>query len=257
MYKPKKELGQNFLLDLGFVRKMVDALDLKNGDEIVEIGPGLGILTEYLSERMSMDQMTVHAVELDDRFVSKLGEMFKSNYSLEVVHADILRWLPTFVPKKDFKILGSLPYYITSPILHTIIRQPVLPEICVLLMQKEVAEKIFETAPNGSYLSNLIHTFYNVELLSVVSKKLFDPSPKVDGGIIKLSKKTQREIPYEEAHYFEGFLHKGFSKPRKMLNKTFYKEMLEKLNIDNTLRPQHLSLSEWLALYKESRISSR
>jgi 16S rRNA (adenine1518-N6/adenine1519-N6)-dimethyltransferase len=250
MYDPIKGLGQNFLTDYQIVHKMLDALEVSLNDKVVEIGPGLGILTEELSKKLDRKDSLVYAVEIDERLWSKVNEMFLYQGNVIVVHEDILDWLKDFEPDYDFKILGSLPYYITSPILHSITKLKSRPSIAVLMIQKEVAEKIAAKAPNASYLSSFIQTFFKVSYVGTVSKDKFKPQPKVDGGIIKLIKKDI-QMSSEILRKYEGFLHKAHKNRRKMLNKAFTKEQLELGGIDPKLRPQNLDAQEWLDFFNK------
>lgn len=250
MFKPIKELGQNFLLDKLIVRKMVDALGLKSDDVVVEVGPGMGVLTQELAERIEAKDLTVYAVEIDVRFVENLRNVFLPYIKFNIVEGNILRWLPEFKPEKPFKILGSLPYYITSPIIHTIVSMDKRPDICVIMVQKEVAEKIASKAPDASYMSSIVQTFYDVIYIGKVDRKEFSPEPEVDGGILKFVAKSGAPISNEQLEKYTGFLHRGFSNPRKMLNKVFSKEELEKIGVDGTLRAQNLDAETWIKAFK-------
>ncbi|EKD96545.1 MAG: Ribosomal RNA small subunit methyltransferase A [uncultured bacterium] len=249
MYEPIKSLGQNFLLKSSIVTSMVDALDIENSEDIIEIGPGHGVLTEALFHRITDRDIKVYSVEVDERFAKKLLGMFSLEPTIEIIHDDILKWLPTFTSERRVKVFGSLPYYITSPILHSVIKMNVMPEKVVFLIQKEVAEKVCSKVPDASYLSTFVQTFYNAERLFDVSKNEFTPAPKVDGSVIKLTRKDIK-MDLSTIERYEGFLHKAFSHPRKMLNKPFTKEELSKGGIDPKLRAQNLSPEEWLAFYK-------
>lgn len=250
MYKPIKELGQNFLVDKNISRYMVEALGVVNGDEIIEIGPGHGAVTEVLGDRIKGTKSVVRAVEVDERFIGKLVNMFLYDHNVKIVEDNILDYLPDFKPQGEFKIIGSLPYYITSPILHTIIKMKKLPSVCVLLVQDEVAHKVSNTSPDASYLSSFTQTFFDVKYLFKVKKDMFKPEPKVNGAVIKLSKR-EVNFDYDFIERYEGFLHKGFASPRKMLNKQFTKEELEKGGIDASLRAQNLSADQWLKFFKD------
>ncbi|KKS21131.1 MAG: Ribosomal RNA small subunit methyltransferase A [candidate division WWE3 bacterium GW2011_GWA1_41_8] len=250
MYTPHKELGQNFLTDREVARTMVAGLELSPGDEVVEIGAGLGAVTEELAEQAVSDETVVHAVEIDIRFVETLKTMFLQNMNINIVEANILDWLPTFIPKNDFKVIGSLPYYITSPIIHKILEMERLPRICVLMIQKEVAEKIAAQVPDASYMSSVVQTFYDVEYVAKVPKGKFVPSPKVDGGIIKMVRKTGQAVVHEEIKKYEGFLHRGYASPRKKVNKVLDKDELARTGIDGNLRPQNLSADHWVRAYR-------
>lgn len=249
MYEPIKTLGQNFLADKQLVGDMIHALDVTDGDVIVEIGPGLGSLTEIIAEKIIGTQSELHAVEIDERFYGKLNSMYAVYQNIKIIQSDILDWLPTFELSKDFKIIGSLPYYITSPIIHSIIKMKKRPVVCVLLVQKEVAEKIKSPAPDSSYMSCFTQTFFDVTYVGKVPKNRFKPEPSVDGGILKFVRK-EGEFSLEFIEKYEGFLHKAFASPRKMLNKMFTKEELEKGGIDQTLRAQNLNSSQWYEFYK-------
>jgi 16S rRNA (adenine1518-N6/adenine1519-N6)-dimethyltransferase len=249
MFKPHKELGQNFLTDKAVAADMVNALEIKNGDEVVEIGPGHGIVTSFLLQKVKNIKAKVYAVELDTRLYEELRNLYKDEEKIEPINQNILDWLPEFSTDKDFKIIGSIPYYITSPIIHKIIKMKNLPEIVVLLVQKEVAEKIKNIAPDSSYMSSFVQTFFNVKYLGKVPSKKFNPEPQVDGGILKMTKRDLDFNP-EFIRKYEGFLHRAYSNPRKMLNKVFKHEELEKGKIDPRLRAQNLGPEEWLNFYK-------
>lgn len=227
---------------------MVLGLNLKSNELVVEIGPGMGALTKRVSELAGK----IFAVEFDKRLIDGLKKSFV-NTNVTVVDANILDWLPAFrLPENysEFKIIGSLPYYITSPVLHMITKLKHPPSIGVFLVQKEVAEKICEFPPDSSYLSSFVQTFYEVEYLGKVSKEFFEPVPKVDGGIIKLTKKIYEQIAYDEMFKYEKFLHRCYLSPRKMLNKVFSKAELDMCRIDGNLRAQNLSSQDWLGVFK-------
>ena len=251
MFKPHKELGQNFLTDRSVAKDMVEALDIQNGDEIVEIGPGHGVVTDFLVEKAKDLDVVIHAVELDARLYQELKNFYSGNEKIEVIKENILDWLPTLSTDREIKIIGSVPYYITSPIIHKIIKMPTVPQTAVLLVQKEVAEKIKSKAPDSSYMSSFVQTFFDVKYLGKVPSKKFNPEPKVDGGIIKMVKKEDANLDLVFIRKYEGFLHKAYSNPRKMLNKVFRKEELENGNINPTLRAQNLDAEEWLSFYKK------
>ncbi len=232
---------------------MVQSLNLNSTDKVVEIGAGLGAVTQKLSEQLFEHTSHIYAVEIDDRFISKLEEMFRPTLNVTVITGDILQWLPQQDFETSFKVLGSLPYYITSPILHMLVKLPQRPEKSVLLIQKEVAENLVEKAPRASYLSSFLQTFFDVTYLKTVPKDVFTPVPKVDGAIICLDKKPTDEIfaDPQVVEKYERFLHKGFSHPRKMLNKPFTKEELSRTGINGNLRPHDLDTSVWVDMFKK------
>jgi 16S rRNA (adenine1518-N6/adenine1519-N6)-dimethyltransferase len=250
VYEANKSLGQNFLTDPQLVYAMVNHLDLSETDIVVEIGPGLGILTTELSERLPDDKGDIYAVEIDERFVEKLTSMFLDDTNVRIVKSDILEWLPLFNPNAPFKLIGSLPYYITSPIIHGILEMQRLPEICVLLIQEEVAQKIASKLGDMSYMATIVQTFYNVELLDFVPKTKFDPVPQVDGRMVRFTKRTSIGIIKDELQKYEGFLHKGFASPRKMLNKVFSQQELVDYGINGSDRPEDVAVDKWVEMFK-------
>lgn len=251
-YKPKKSLGQNFMLSGEIANFMAYALDLDPQDIVVEIGAGLGAVTQKLSEALFEYGSKIYAVEIDSRFIPKLQEMFLESINVKVIKADILKWLPTQDFKRDFKVLGSLPFNITSPILHMLAKLEQRPIKSVLLIQKEVGEKISETAPNASYLSTFLQTFFTVEYLKDVPRNVFSPVPKVDGCVVSLERKKVKDyfLDPKIVGKYEGFLHKGFQTPRKMLNKPFSGEELTAVGVQGTKRPQELDVETWEKMFE-------
>lgn len=249
MFKPVKQLGQNFLLDKNLVRTMVNALDLNDQDEVIEIGPGLGALTIEIAQQLLTKDSKLIAVEIDPRFTDKLKTMFLDRGNIRIIEQDILEFLPQFTSLNNFKLIGSLPYYITSPILYETIKMKELPTLAVLLVQKEVADKVTNTPPDATYISSLVQTFFNVEKLADVDKSKFSPEPKVHGGIIKFTKRDVQLISHEEKRKYEGFLSRAYSNPRKMLNKIFTSVELARANIDGTLRAQNIPYTKWVEYF--------
>ncbi len=232
-------------------RYMVYSLDPEPGDDVVEIGAGLGALTRHLSKALYEPDSHIYAIDIDARFTSKLEAMFGSSLNVRVVEADILEWLPDKEFVGDFKVLGSLPYYITSPILHMLVKLHRRPTKSVLLIQKEVGEKIAAQSPDASYLSVFLQTFFEVTYLKTVSREIFKPTPKVDGAIVSLDR-VDVEEPFdnqENIELYEKFLHRGFSFPRKMLNKVFSKKELEVIDLNPTLRPQAVPVDSWKEVF--------
>ncbi|OGC68969.1 ribosomal RNA small subunit methyltransferase A [candidate division WWE3 bacterium RIFOXYC1_FULL_39_7] len=249
VYEANKSLGQNFLLDPMIAEKLIDLLNVASGDVVVEIGAGLGALTQRLADKMDYTDFTAYALEIDSRFIPKLQAMFVTRQKLFVEETDVLKWLPEFETEKPLKILGALPFYITSPIIHTIVKMKVRPQTVVLVVQKEVGQKLARSAPDSSYLSVFVQTFFNVEYVGDIPRDQFDPKPNVDGGILLLTKRADADSTTDLRKY-EGFLHRGFANPRKMLNKAFSKEDLTNAGIDPTLRPEALDCDRWFAFYR-------
>jgi 16S rRNA (adenine1518-N6/adenine1519-N6)-dimethyltransferase len=258
-FETNKKLGQNFLKDAGVVDKMVNALGISEGDVVLEIGVGTGALTRKVVTHLKNDNKLV-GIDVDARFVDFLEKEFSSRENVRIVKESVLDFLPNFAPDAPLKVLGSLPYYITSPILHAIVKMPVRPAVTILLIQKEVAEKILNKKSN--YLSTFMQTFFDVESLGVVPSSSFDPAPKVDSTVIKLVGKStdapaSRALPgtLKEIEEYEEFLHKGFKFPKKMLNKAFVQSELEAASVDGNLRPHNLPTEKWLDFFHVLRLN--
>ena len=129
------------------------------------------------------------------------------------------------------------------------------PKIAVILVQKEVAQKISSEVPDASYLSTFVHTFFDVEYLGEVPRSKFEPQPAVDGGILKLVRK-ETEIDSADVQEYEDFLHRGFRHPRKMINKVLPRELLDKMNISSNKRPHDISPREWVQMFYENKRSN-
>lgn len=187
MVRAKKSLGQNFLVDPAIQRRIVDALEPGPEDEVLEIGPGTGALTRHLAGEVRR----LIAVELDDRLVDALRHEFATSPGVEIVHANALELdLAEIVPNiATLKVIGNIPYNITSPLIFWLLDRPVRPARIVLMIQKEVAERI--TAPPGTKaygaLSVGVRTVATVERLFTVSRGAFRPVPAVDSAVIRIT----------------------------------------------------------------------
>lgn len=249
--KAKKTLGQNFLKDNKIASLMVNSLELNPSDNIVEIGGGTGILTRLIVDKSSKYNK-FYVYEIDSDLKPGLEKILNELDKNKLVFENFLD--ANFDDLNRYKIIGSLPYYITSPIIHKILKQKNRPELCVFLVQKEVGEKLISKTPKASYWS-YITLGYEVEKIAIVKAESFNPAPKVDSMIIKFTKNkdiedfwTQNNLSFLK---WEKFLHHVYKNPRKMINKTFKKEFLEELKIDPSLRPQNLNLTDLLKLYKK------
>lgn len=250
MYEANKKLGQNFLIDVNIAQTMVESLGIAEGDEVIEIGPGLGALTAFIGKLTHLMKFNLTAVDVDPRFISKLEIMYADKPTVSIVNEDILRFLPHFESDKDIKIIGSLPFYITSPILHAMIKMKKQPSKIVIMIQKEVAKKIMNDAPDGSYLSAFIQTFFDVKHVIDVPRTKFKPEPDVDATVISLAK-NDVSMSLEKIEKYEGFLHKVFKNPRKMLNKVLSHDELKRGEVAPSMRPQEVSALKWLEFFQK------
>jgi len=252
MSKPKKEFGQNFLIRKSVVNDLLRVTDLSKKDVVIEVGAGKGFVTEELSKTVK----NVIAVELDRDLIPILKDKFPSTSNAEIINDDILNLLDqhfndlNHYTKNKFKIVGSIPYQITSPLIHKILYLEHLPTSATLLVQYEVAKKITASPPKANYLSIFVQTFAEVKYIKKVKKESFRPIPKVDGAIINISfPASAKGGSVSDRKRYSRFLHKGFSSPRKMLNKIFSSNILENVGISPQARPQELSVEQWLKLY--------
>lgn len=253
--KPSKGLGQNFLIDKRILSKIIESADIKPSDTILEVGPGIGVLTRELAERAGR----VISVEKDETMVSILKETLADLKNVEVVNEDILE----FTPPQKYKVVANIPYYLTSPLIRRFLEFKNPPEEIILMIQKEVAKRICSNPPDMSLLAVSVQFYAEPKIISYVSKNCFLPSPKVDSAIIKI---VPNKAPTINPETFFEVVKAGFSHPRKQLvnNLTTLKDSNEvKLNnlnkeqvskwlLDNnikpTQRPETLSVSDWVKL---------
>jgi 16S rRNA (adenine1518-N6/adenine1519-N6)-dimethyltransferase len=211
---PKKSLGQNFLTDPHYLRKIVDAAQIKTGDQVLEIGPGLGHLTRELAERASR----LVIIELDDRLIPRLQEEFGSSPHVEIVHADALTYDYGLLTGK-WKVVANLPYYISTPILQRLIGHRDRFTTLTLMLQKEVAERI-AASPGGKeygFLSVLVQYSASPHMEFIVPAGAFSPRPKVDSAIVTLTMRVHREHAAADESFFLRVIKAAFSQRRKTL----------------------------------------
>lgn len=258
-FKTKKSLGQNFLNDPGVIEEIADACGAGPEDTVVEIGPGLGVLTDALSERAGR----VIAVELDDRLIPILRTKFALHPNVEIVHEDILKFdWSSIGPAGSLRIVGNLPYYITTPILLGILEKDVPAKNITVMVQKEVADRIV-AKPGGKDFGVLsVSLQYYAECRKVINvpAECFDPAPKVDSAVVVLELKSQRALdPGGEEKLFR-LVKTAFSQRRKTLLNSlsglgFEKEKIQELLINNGIDPSRraetLSVEEYIKLSKE------
>ena len=258
--KAKKHLGQHFLKDEGIAKDIANALTEKGYDEILEIGPGMGVLTKYLLQKKS--KITV--IELDRESVAYLKDSFPSEHiqlntskeKFEIVEGDFLKYdLKTIFKKKQVAIIGNFPYNISTQIVFKAIEfRAFVPEFAGMF-QKEVAKRIAEKNGSKVYgiLSVLTQAFFDVEYLFTVPPIVFDPPPKVDSGVIRLIRKKEYSLPVDEKLFFR-VVKTAFNQRRKMLRSS-----LKTFNLSDSLkedpifakRPEQLSVNDFIELTKK------
>jgi len=255
--RPIKRLGQHFLIDKHIARHIVEAVDINEGDRVLEIGPGEGVLTEILLESQASQ---VVCVEVDERLSSILDKKFGSDPRFFLVKDDFLKndGLSQFNEKGHIRVVGNLPYSITSPILFHILEKRDRMEIFVAMMQKEVAQRI--VSGPGSKIYGIPSVLFQIvscpEVLFPVSKTAFHPVPKVESAVMKFRFYKEPIFPLKNDKLFTQIVKTVFGQRRKMLKNTLQKfvdrKALENSPIDLTQRPEQLScnqfadLSNWL-----------
>jgi 16S rRNA (adenine1518-N6/adenine1519-N6)-dimethyltransferase len=277
--KPIKKLGQNFLIDKNILKKIIKTADLKPQDIVLEIGPGLGALTKELAKKAKK----VIAVEKDSRMCQALKENLKDFNNIEIINQDILKfgifWIGLANPKKDwlsqsrqsrsqsrinpskkrYKLIANLPFYITAPVIRKFLESENPPQEMVLMIQKEVAQRICAQPPKMSILAVSVQFYAEAKIISYVSKKSFCPRPKVDAAIIKITPWDRPGLSKNKDRFFRT-VKAGFSQPRKQLinnlsgglklDKEQINKLLKKLDIQPEQRAETLSLNNWLDLSK-------
>lgn len=246
--RAKKHLGQHFLTDESIAERIADSLSLKGYDIVLEIGPGMGVLTKYLLKK----DIETHVIEVDSESVEYLKANFL-NLSNRVHEADFLKHdLNTIFKDKPFAIIGNFPYNISSQIVFkTLELRDQVPEFSGMF-QKEVAQRICAKEGNKTYgiLSVLTQAFYDAEYLFTVPPSVFSPPPKVDSGVLILKRKTNLNLPCNEALFFK-VVKTAFQQRRKTLRnslKTFNLSDNLKANVIFGKRPEQLSVASFIEL---------
>lgn len=250
-----KGLGQNFLVDQQALDKIVEAAELSASDNVVEVGPGTGFLTEQLVQKAGK----ILSVELDSNMVAILRAQFLFSKNLEITNQDILKFRVEDMKFKQYKVVANIPYYITSPLLKHFLQSENRPTVMVVLVQREVAEKVCGLT-GKSLITIETQLFGEPEIIGIVKAASFYPAPKVDSAILKIRVYEKPLVPEDQMKDFMRILKFGFSQKRKMLNNTLgaglhkkpaeMAELLKEIGIDPNLRPENLEISDWQKLAK-------
>ena len=253
---PKKELGQHWLKDREILAAIADDADLDPDDTVLEIGPGLGTLTSELLRRAG----SVVAVEFDPDLARKLPGQFPGK-NLQVVHEDILQFDLDALPA-SYKVVANVPYYITSKIIEKLMTAKNKPSTVVILVQKEVAERVAANPGDMSILAVSAQVFANARLGVLVPREYFTPPPKVDSQVVVLETLAMPLVAPEDEKAFFRVVKAGFIAKRKKLRssiaaglgirKPAAEELLRHANINPELRAEDLSIDDWLHLAKDA-----
>ena len=247
--QPKKHLGQHFLTDLSIAQQIANTLSEVGYDRVLEIGPGTGVLTQFLLEK----NIEVFVIEIDTESVTYLEQHF-SKLKGHILGEDFLKFdIVGYFSKKPFAIIGNFPYNISSQIVFKLLEiRDFVPEFSGMF-QKEVAERICEKAGSKTYgiLSVLTQAFYDTEYLFTVSEHVFNPPPKVKSGVIRLKRKENYGLPCEEKLFFQ-IVKTAFGQRRKTLRNSLKSFLIEKESLKSDplfdKRPEMLSVEEFITL---------
>jgi 16S rRNA (adenine1518-N6/adenine1519-N6)-dimethyltransferase len=249
---PVKSLGQNFLHDRNLAKWIVDQAKISSEDFIVEIGPGLGALTELALAK----DAPVLAIEKDKRLVEFLRDKFQGG-ALEIVHGDALEFdTRIFYTQPKVKLLGNLPYYISSQLLIKFLEYPSPISLWLFMLQKELARRLVAAPATSDYgaLTLLVQFYYRVEYLRTVPASVFLPKPEVDSALVRVTLRDPRELPACDYKIFEELVRRGFSQRRKQLGKLIrekvpdWEDAAGELELNARARAEELSLQQWIAL---------
>jgi len=260
-----KGLGQHFLVDRGLLETIVSAAELGPADTVVEVGPGLGILTEELVRRAGK----VIAVEVDSKLAIALGRKLYQVPQLTVLNANILDFDPSELVGdqtlasggvQGYKVVANLPFYIASPILRHFLEAWLKPELMVVMVQKEVGQSIVAEPGRMSLLGVSIQLYGKPTIVDYVPARSFYPQPKVDSAIVRIDVYPGPAVDVADVSGFFEVVKAGFSAPRKQLRNALSLglqlgapeviELLEQAGIAPQRRPQTLSLEEWAQVYR-------
>jgi len=267
--RARKGLGQHFLVDEAALQKIIDAAELTREDTVIEVGPGLGILTAELARRAGW----VIAIELDDQLAAVLQKNLPSD-NIVIINQDVLGTdpksllegkAPGFPAGLRYKVVANLPYYITSPVLRHFLEASVKPEAMVLTVQKEVAEAIAAGPGRRSLLSISVQFYGHPSIVARLPAASFYPPPEVDSAVVKIEVYPRPPVQVDDIGRFFKLVRAGFTAARKQaanslaqglgLAKNEVAALLENACIDPQRRAETFTLEEWAELYRVFRQS--
>ncbi len=252
--QPRKRLGQNFLSDPVALGRIVAAADLSHEDTVVEVGAGVGTLTRPLAEHAGR----VLALELDDGLVAILRDQVADLTNVEVLHGDVLQFSASQFTHRGYKVVGNLPYYITSAVLRHFLEKVPRPRLMVVTVQREVADRIVAGPGKMSLLAVSVQFYGQPHIVARIPAGAFYPPPQVDSAVVRVDVGAQPTIVLEEGTdevVFFRVVRAGFSQKRKTLRNSLsaglglspatVEEALEQAGVNPRRRAETLSLKEW------------
>jgi 16S rRNA (adenine1518-N6/adenine1519-N6)-dimethyltransferase len=262
--RPARSLGQRFLVDRAVLRAILDAAELSPDEDVLEVGPGPGILTAALSDRAR----SVTAVEIDARMVALLEDELASRSNVRIIRADALAVdLYSLGPRRPTRVVANLPYQITTPLLERFLADPRRAALVVVLVQREVARRICATARDGrerGYLSVFAQSFADARIVRRVPASAFRPSPRVESAVVALRTRARPAFAPLPQEPFLKLVSDAFRHRRKQLRSALgheagldrerAEEVLRQAGIAPTRRPEELALEEWIALARAAGV---
>ncbi|MBS4535160.1 16S rRNA (adenine(1518)-N(6)/adenine(1519)-N(6))-dimethyltransferase RsmA [Clostridium sp. D2Q-14] len=257
-FRFSKGLGQNFLIDGNILDKICDGIELSKNDEVIEIGPGIGTLTQALAERAKK----IMAIEIDKKLIPILEDTLSNYDNIEVINGDVLKLdlnelIEDKFENKKIKLAANLPYYITTPIIMKLLEDNINLESIIVMVQKEVAERIQALPGTKDYgaLSIAVQYYSNPEIVTIVPKNVFMPKPNVDSAVIRLNVYDEPKVKVKDEKLFFKVVKGAFALRRKTLlnslgsfgigvGKEEIREILKILNIKENIRGEKLSIEE-------------
>lgn len=262
----KKQYGQNFLLDDNILKNIVKSAELKKDTNVIEIGPGLGFLTNYLQQATT----NVLCYEIDEQMVEHLNEL---NYNISIINDDFLKrnlnkdFKNIFDNSNNITLVANLPYYITTPILLKVLEETTRIDKMIVMMQTEVAKRLCGKPSTKDYnaLSVLIQYFTNPRIIFNVSPKSFFPEPNVESSVVMIKKKEEPLLEVENLDFFLKFNRNIFAQRRKTLynniqkaynyDKGLIKKIIKENNLDESVRSEELDVSQIVKLANDFYIN--
>ena len=253
--RPKKSFGQNFLVDDDALDQILTAANFTGTDTVVEIGPGLGVMTEHLSRHAK----NVTAIELDNKLADLIKERTRKVPNINIISGDILKMPPSsFVSEDRYLVVANLPYSIATGILRHFLEADKKPQRMIVMVQKQVGENICASPGRLSILGISIQVYSQPKLLFTLKPDSFYPSPKVDSAVIELTVYDKPQIPEDMIGMFFSTIRAGFRSPRKKIKNslalglqlptTTINQWLLDAHLDPQQRPQNLTIEEWVDL---------
>ena len=257
--QPRKGLGQNFLTDPVALERIVAAADLSSSDLVVEVGAGAGTLTRPLAEQAGR----VLALELDDQLVTLLRDELAELQNVVIIHGDVLHFSSPELIHRGYKVVGNLPYYITSAVLRRFLSRMPRPRLMVVTVQREVAERVVAKPDKMNLLAVSVQFYGQPHIVARIPAGAFYPAPKVDSAVVRIDVGERPAVSLgeelDEASFFR-VVRAGFSQKRKKLRNSLsaglrsspleVSEALEQAGVDPGRRAQTLSLQEWASVTK-------